>query len=49
MHLRSATPADAPRLATLATQLGYPSLTADILRRLLGIKQLVHPIAPFRN
>lgn len=34
MLLRLAAPSDAPRLAALTTQLGYPSSSEDILRRL---------------
>ena len=34
VHIRPATPADAPALATLLTQLGYPSPAEDIPRRL---------------
>lgn len=34
MVLRPAAPSDAPHLAALTTQLGYPSSSEDILRRL---------------
>ena len=37
VHVRAAGAADAARLAELSGQLGYPTTTADILRRLMSL------------
>jgi len=38
LRIRSAVPADAPALANLAGQLGYPATTAEILKRMEAVR-----------